>query len=299
MKKSFFLFFLTFPFKALAASCCGGGFSVPALILGDDKAQLTSTYSYAQVSDDVLSTGRWLKRDDKNQTQTLKLEGAVLFSESLQGGFSLPILSKTADATPTSQGIGDIGLYLGHETFPETTYSRWKPKGVAFLQINLPTSPSIYDFSAKNSNESRGRGFYSLGAGVALTKTWIIWDANLSAEVHRSISRSVNNDALGGAIELLPGWGLSQTIGLGWNYKDLRLGGSIVYFYEDAIESRGGTSSEGAMQRNFTASLSASYMVDSESAVTASYSDQALLGDPTNSSLSKTINVSYQKRWPR
>ncbi|NUN07341.1 MAG: serine protease spb1 [Bdellovibrio sp.] len=299
MKKLFFLFILAVPFKTFAASCCGGGFSVPALILGDDKAQLTSTYSYANVSDDVLSDGRWLKRDDKNLTQTLKLEGALLLSESLQGGFGLPVLSKTAESTPASQGIGDIALYLGHETFPETSYSRWKPKGVTFIQINLPTSPSIYDFSAGNSNESRGKGFYSVGAGVALTKSWVTWDANFSAEIHRSFARAVNNEALGGTIELLPGWGSSQTVGLGWNYKDLRLGGSVVYFYEDAIESRGGTSSDGAMQRNFTASLSASYMLGQESALTASYSDQALLGDPTNSSLSKTINVSYQKRWPR
>lgn len=299
MKHIILFFILTASLETFAASCCGGGFSVPALILGDDKAQITSSYSYSNVSDEVRSNGRWIKRDDNNLTQTLKIEGALLFSDSLQGGFSLPVIAKTAESTPTSQGIGDVALYLGHETFPETSYSRWKPKGVTFLQINLPTSPSIYDLSASHANESRGRGFYSLGAGVALMKSWVVWDINFSAEVHRSFARSVTNDALGGAIELIPGWGFSQTLGIGWNYKDLRLGGSVVSFYEDAIEARGGTSSQGAIQKNFTAGLSASYMLDQESAVTASYSDQALLGDPTNTSLSKTINVSYQKRWPR
>lgn len=282
-----------------AASCCGGGFSVPALILGDDKAQVTGTYSYSQVSEDVLQNGKWLRRSDNNLTQTLKLEGALLLSEEWQSGFTLPVITKSADTSSSSSGLGDISLYAGHETFPEKSYSPWKPKGVTFLQLTVPTSPSVYDGSALTANESRGRGFYSLGAGLALMKAWRVWDANFTAEVHRSFSRDVSSAAYGGDVEVQPGWGTSQTFGIGWNRGDYRCGAALSHLFEKAIRIRGATSSDGADQRNFTFTVSGSYMVNLESAVTLSYNDQSLIGNPVNSSLSKTWNLSYQQRWPR
>lgn len=299
MRALLFFLSLTTTSSAIAASCCGGGFSIPALILGDDRAQITSTYSYSNVSDDVLGNGRWLKRNDENLSQTLKLEGATLLSDSWQGGFSLPLINKSAVGLESSSGIGDVSLYLGHESFPETSYSPWKPKGLTFIQLTLPTSPSIYDISATNSNESRGRGFYSLGAGVALVKSWNAWDVHWSAEVHHSFSRHVSNSSMGENIVATPGLGHSQSAGLGWNKKDFRVGTALSYMHEDPIRIEGGTSSEGAAQRNFTLALSGSYMLNMESAVTASYNDQSLIGNPSNSSLSKSINISYQTRWPR
>nr|WP_295906239.1 serine protease spb1 [uncultured Bdellovibrio sp.] len=292
--------FLTFLSSASwAASCCGGGFSIPALILGDDKAQITSSYSYSSVSDDVLSSGRWLKRGDNNLSQTLKLEGAVLISESMQAGFSLPVMTKSADGSADSSGLGDAALYFGHETFPEKGYSKWKPKGVTFLQLTLPTGTSIYDATATTANESRGRGFYSLGAGLALLKSWKVWDANWSSEVHRSFSKNTSSASYGGNIEVTPGWGTSHTLGVGWNHGDYRVGSSLSFLYEEAIQIRGTTNSDGAAQKNFTLGISGSYMLNLESAVTVSYADQSLIGNPVNSSLSKTINLSYQQRWPR
>lgn len=299
MKIALLLFFSLIGFEVHAASCCGGGFSIPALILGDDKAQFTGTYSYSQITDDVLSSGKWLRRDDGNLTQTLKLEGASLISDTFQAGFSLPVLTKSMDNSSNGSGIGDVSLYLGHESFPETSYSAWKPKGVTFLQVTLPTSPSIYDTSSGTSTDIRGHGFYSLGVGVALLKAWRVWDANFSAEVHKSFARDISNASYGGDIEVTPGWGTSQTLGLGWNYGNYRLGSFLTYLYEDAIRIRGATASEGTAQRNFTGGLVGSYLLNMESAVTMSYADQSLIGNPVNSSLSKTINLSYQQRWPR
>lgn len=299
MKIAVYLLFFLFHTSTWAASCCGGGFSIPALILGDDKAQVTSTYSYSQVSDDVLDNEKWLRRHDDNLTQTLKLEGALLISDESQVGLSLPLITKSAQNAQSAGGVGDLSLYFGHESFPEKSYSSWRPKGVTFLQLTLPTSPSIYDSSAMTSTDIRGRGFYSLGAGVALLKAWKVWDFNLSAEIHRAFSREVSNASYGGNIEVKPGWGTSQTLGAGWNYGDLRLGGSLAFLYEDPIQIRGSTNSDGSPQKNFTLGLSGSYMVNMESAVTVSYSDQSLIGAPVNSSLSKTINLSYQQRWPR
>ncbi|KYG65030.1 serine protease spb1 [Bdellovibrio bacteriovorus] len=299
MKYFVFVLILFSGSLSLAASCCGGSFSFPALILADDKAQVTSTYSYAQVSDEVLANGKWLRRQDGNLAQTLKLEGASLVSDSLQAGFSIPVMMKSADNSSDSSGVGDISLYLGHETFPERTYSRWKPKGLTFLQVTLPTSPSIYDSSITTATDIRGRGFYSLGGGVALMKAWATWDANYNGEIHYSLPRTISNEAYGGDVEVKPGFGTTQTVGLGWNRGDYRVGSALTYLYEDAIRLSGATSSDGTAQRNFTLGFSGSYMINLASAVTVSYSDQSWIGNPVNSSLSKTFNISYQQRWPR
>ncbi|MGE9744102.1 serine protease spb1 [Bdellovibrio bacteriovorus] len=282
----------------LAASCCGGSFSFPALILGDDRAQITGTLSQSEITDDVLASGKWIRRKDDNRAQMIKLEGAVLFSDSLQGGFSLPMHSKNSSTSNTSSGLGDVSLYLGHETFPELTYSVWKPRGVTFLQMTAPTSPSIYD-SALNASDIRGRGFYSLGAGLALIKAWKVWDFNFSSEIHKSFARTASGEAYNGEATIRPGWGTTQSLGLGWNRGDFRLGSSLAFLYEEPIAISGSTSSNGHAQKNFTLSIAGSYMINLESAVTVSYADQSLIGNPVNSSLSNTINLSYQQRWPR
>lgn len=281
-----------------SASCCGGSFSVPSLILGDDKAQVTSSLATSQVSDDVLSSGKWLRRQDQNSSQTFKLEGAFLLNDQWQAGFVLPLITKSMATVQTQSGMGDTSLYLGHESFPESSYSRWRPRGVSFLQIVFPTSPSVYEAEGTESTDIRGRGFYSLGMGVALTKAWKIWDLNFNSEAHYALPRTFHA-ASKTEIEVHPGWGFSQTWGAGWNHGDFRLGGNLTFMYEQPIRTVVVTESTSAEQRNFTLALAGSYMITADSAVTAAYSDQSLIGTPLNSSLSKTINLSYQQRWPR
>ncbi len=258
---------------------------------------MTGTLSQAEVTDEALVNGQWLRRSDDNKSQTLKLESAVLLADRWQTGVSLPLINKEAANNPTESGVGDISLYLGHETFRELTYSKWKPRGVTFLQLTVPTGPSIYD--SNRPTEIRGRGFYSLGGGLALTKVWRVWDMNFSAETHYSFARSAAGAAFNGKAEVTPGWGASQTAGLGWNKKDLRLGTSLGFHYEAPIEISGSMTSQGQQQKAFVLAFSGSYMLNTESAFTFGYNDQTLIGNPVNASLSKTFTLSYQHRWPR
>lgn len=287
---------------SFAASCCGGGFSFPALILGDDKAQITSSLSTATVSDDVLNNGFWIHRRDNNSAQIFKLEGAALISDRFQFGASVPLVYKSNEIHSSASGVGDVSLFLGHESFPERTFSRYTPKGVSFLQLQLPTSPSIYDSSAETANESRGRGFYSLGAGIALIKSLRVWDFNYTGELHYSFAKKVDSMTLGGTTRLKPGFGTSHALGAGWNKGPYRVGFAASMLFEEAIEALGlnhALNSLGSSQQSFTGTLLASYMPSMESAWTLSYADQTLLGNPSNTSLTKTINISYQQRWPR
>lgn len=295
--KSIFLSLLLISSQAFAGSCCGGKLSFPALILGEERSQFTGSISQSTISDEVLSSGKWIRRHDNNVSQNFKFDAAAFIDEYWQAGVSIPVMEKSARSSSTSQGLGDVALFLGHVTFPEQTYSFWEPRGITFLQLTLPTGTSIYDENINEATEIRGRGFYSLGGGLILKKSWVTWDANLSIELHRSFSRKANNSSYAGDTDVNPGWGLSQSLGVGWNYGDWRVGTAVSSLYEEAINISGATTSEGTEQQQFTASLSGSYMLTTQSALSVNYSDQSLLGRPLNTSLAKSINIVYQQRF--
>jgi hypothetical protein len=253
----------------------------------------------SNISDDVLSSGKWIRRKDGNLATTYKAEGATLLSDSWQAGFSIPCIEKNANNLDRKQGFGDISLSLAHDTFPELLYSKWKPKGVTFLQLTIPSSPSVYDTESFSSLSVRGRGFVSIGLGVALTKNWNKFDGQFNLGLHRAMPRKFNSEAYGGKIEVIPAWGSSANVGVGINSEKWRIGSLLSFNYEDAIRVNGALNSEGSVQRIYGLTFSSSYMINDESSASLSFADQSLIGSPLNSALSKTINFSLQHRWPR
>lgn len=281
-----------------AAACCGGGFAVPSLITGDDKALITTTYINSKIDTDVFSNGVWQKRSDSDVTQTYKIEGAHIFKDVFQYGFSLPLQTRerSGGLGGDSTGLGDAALQLGYEYLPDWDYHPWRPKGVGFLTLTLPTGKSIYESDDALGLDSRGRGFWALGIGSALVKSWTRWDLNSTFEIHRSFEKQVNTAQLDGKIK--PGTGGSLALGAGYNFKNLRLGSSIAWTYEDAIRMEN-ENSLGSAQRAATGTLLASYLFLDNWAGTVSYADQTWFGSPTNTSLAKNFSLSIQKRWPR
>lgn len=281
----------------MAAACCGGGFAIPSLITGDDKAQLTTSYSYSKIDTDVFTNGIWQKRTSDDVSGIYKIEGAHIFADRYQAGFSLPIQTRTLQGAQggTSTGLGDVSGQLGYEYLPDWNYNPWRPRGIGFISITLPTGKSIYE--SENGLDSRGRGFFALGAGTTLTKTWTSWDANASFEVHKSFDKVVSNSQNLGNI--MPGFGNTFSMGAGYSIGDLRLGSNLAWFHEDAINVEGTISSQGNSQRYAAASATANYLFKDNWAGAISYTDQTVLGEPTNAALSKSVQISIQKRWLR
>jgi hypothetical protein len=284
--------------KARAAACCGGGFAAPSIIAGDDKAQLTTSYSATEVViDNVDSQGIWRKWDTHQQVQTFKIEGAHVFWDRFQAGLSIPVIQRSRDSLNYS-GLGDVSTSLGYEYLPDWDYNPFRPKGIGFLQLTLPTGKSKAD-SDVGGLDSRGNGFWALGMGTLLTKTWARFDSFTSLELHQSFGKQVSNSQFSGKLE--PGYGGNLGIGLGYNVKDYRFGSSITWTYEDAVKtnSNSGTSNDGSIERYATGVLSASYMASDEWSGTFSYSDQTLFGSPVNTSLGRGVALQIQRRWGR
>lgn len=274
---------------------------MPSLITGDDKATMTTSFSQGQVDTDVTADNIWIKRsDDKLTTKTLKIDGAMIFNDRFQAGASIPFQMRSQSHVSDenqSSGLGDISGLVGYEYLPDWDYNPWRPKGVGFLTLTLPTGKSIQESETISGIDSRGRGLWAIGVGTTLTKSWTHIDANSTFEVHRAFNKDVHNSQMDGTLK--PGYGSSFGVGAGYNVKDFRVGTSLTWTYEDAINVDGANSSTGSVERFATAALQTSYVFDQGWAGTVSYADQTLMGSPIRTTLSKVWSLSIQKRWAR
>jgi hypothetical protein len=285
-----------FPASAHAAACCGGGFGLPSIIAGDDKAQLGSSYSFSEVSvDNVDSRGIWRKWDEHQRVQTLKIEGAHLLSDRWQAGLTLPIIRRSFSGQ-TYSGLGDISSSLAFEYLPDWDYNPIRPKGIGFIQITAPTGKSKSE-SEIGGLDSRGNGFWAIGIGTILSKSIRSFDVFLTAEGHRSFKKEFSNSQVRGTLN--PGLGGSLGLGGGFNLKSWRLGTSISWAYEDPVKVRGTLNFDPSLERYATGVMALSYMPSDEWASTLTYSDQTLFGSPVNTSLARTVALQIQRRWGR
>lgn len=299
MKPLFLLFLSSFGFfhgsVAQAAACCGGGFAAPALLIGDDRAQFSSSFSFTEVViDNVDAQGFWRTRDEHQKVQTLRLEGARLLSDRWQLGASVPLIQRQY-AGQNHAGFGDIAMNLGYEYLPDWSYNPYRPKGLGYLQITAPTGKSRAE--SETGLDSRGQGFWALGLGTVLTKSWGRWDAFSSVEVHRSFAKDFANSQVQGTLK--PGWGSTFGGGGGYNLKKWRYGASVLWTYEDPIEMEPRGWAQSSVERYATTSLVASYLPNDDWSGSLSYTDQTLLGEPVNTSLGKGVLLQVQRRWGR
>lgn len=283
---------------AKAAACCGGGFATPAIISSDDKAQLTSSISNTEVIvDNVDSNGVWRSWDTHQKIQTLKIEAAHIFWDRYQAGFSIPVIQRSRKNQNYS-GLGDTSASLGYEYLPDWNYNPWRPKGIGYLQLTFPTGKSRAD-SEVGGLDSRGNGFWAFALGTLLTKSWSRFDSYLSFDIHRSLGKEISNSQFSGKLE--PGFGGNLGVGLGYNFKEYRIGSGITWTYEDPIQttSNSGSIDNGFVERYATAIMNISYLASDEWSGTFSYTDQTLFGAPVNTSLGRGVLLQLQRRWGR
>lgn len=298
MIRRFFLLFFSVGalggLEARGAACCGGGSSAPALILGDDRAILTTSYALARVTDDVGSDGLWRRRDGRDLGETFRIDAAHIFADRWQAGAGLPITRRTRGSEQAT-GAGDLSATLGYEYLPEWEYHPFRPRGMGFLQLIAPTGKSIYD--SESPLDARGRGFWSMGAGTVLTKISGPWDLAATLEYHRASARS--STIAGAPATLRPGFGGRAELAAGWSAGPWRLGAALAGLREDAVAVEGPIPSAGAEQRLATGTLTASYAFPGEWSATLAFADQTAFGAPSSTSLEKSFAVSLQKRWLR
>src|SRR5690606_35595419 len=123
----------------------------------------------------------------------------------------------------------DIGLLVGYEYLPDWNYNPWRPRGIGYVSLSIPTGRSVYQSTDKWGLDASGKGLWGLGIGTALIKAWGIWDVGFQGEVHRFFSRTFENSQ--GNYRVQPGFGTSAIFQGGVSFSlpviglDSRLGG--------------------------------------------------------------------------
>jgi hypothetical protein len=288
---------LFLPHLAQASACCGGNFSGPALITGDDQNQFSPSLTYSRIDTDVESSGLWRKRSEPETVKSLSLQASHVFWDRWQAGLGIPVLQRSRGVF-TESGIGDVSANLGYEYWNDWDYHPIRPKGIGYLQLIAPSGKSIDESDSRYQLDVQGRGFWALGIGTVLTKTFTRWDAFSSFDLHRSFEK--NASTAQGPTRLKPGWGGSASLGAGFHFENFRLGSSLSWNYEDPVDTESATfSSEGSPQRFVTAAASLTWILENEWSFTAQYADQGLIGSPVNTTLSQSVSLQLQKRWLR
>lgn len=282
--------------KTWSAACCGGGSGGPALIQGDQSIQIMSQFSSTDVIvSSVDSQGFWRDSVDPLEVRTFQLEVAALMSDRWQGGLILPLIERKSNRVD-SKGLGDISLITGYEFLNSWTYNPLIPKGIFYQRIILPTGKSKVE-SELGGLDSRGNGFLSLGLGVSLSKSWSRWDGFANLEIRRSFPKSFERGGSRGQIE--PGWGGHLTLQSGYTLGKFRGGAGLMWNYEDPLRLAGDIDSQGSIERYGTGIVSLSYFRNDDWTFQGSYSDQTLIGSPINTSLGRTVSLSFQRQWLR
>jgi len=288
---------------SLAAPCCGGSSALPSLITGDDRAQVSASLTQSQVIGDAPSQGLPVFRGegDNESSQTLRFDGAYRFADAdaWQAGLGVPLTRRSREFGPRQTdraGLGDLTADVAYEILPELSYSAWKPKGFVFVDLTAPTSPSIYDAKAPYLVDARGRGFFSLGAGLVFIKTVQSFDFNFISELHRSFARSFELQD-GSHITAEPGWGGSLTLGGGYNLENFRFGLSLSPVYEDPITTSGDLNSKSSSQLVWNTTAQVGYLISTEWSASFNYTDQTLMGPVRNVTLSRSFSLLCQRRW--
>lgn len=281
--------------EAFCAACCGGGASLPNLITGDFKAQMTMSASNSAVTHSVDEGGHYKKRDKNSRevSESLTLMGAYQFDDLWQVGVSLPIKKntyKTNNDTETSSGLGDLKLQLAYEFLPEYSYSRWKPRGFIFIQHTFNNAKSTHEVSKEHGTDALGAGFHTSSLGFSLVKIKRNFDFSFMAEYHKGQKRSFKSE--GQKFDVDPGAGHSMLFGLGYSPQNgsLRYGMNIVQSIENKIKTSGDVESKSAGKESTELGANLGYMVGDNSLV-LSYTDQSFFGMGKNISSTKVISL--------
>lgn len=292
---------LLFASSAHAAPCCAGNAAAPAIISGDEQAQLSVLVSHSSVIGEVEGEGEpvFWNGDQHVVTQTVRVDGAILLSDRWQLGAMIPMVQQDVQSSGvgnTGTALGDIRLNAAYEALPEWSYSSWKPRGYVFAQLIVPTGNSVYDSTDLGMVDAAGNGFYTVALGSLLVKRWSSWDASFVPEVHYGFRRRFSEEG----ITVNPGVGASALLGGGWSRGAFRVGARVQPQYSAPKQTTTDAGqSMSIYQFAWNAGVDLTYMASDEWSITGSYTDQTLVGPAVNTQLSRTFALMLQRRWDR
>ncbi|WP_417336006.1 hypothetical protein [Halobacteriovorax marinus] len=297
MKRVILSFFIQV--NIYAAACCGGSSAIPSLITGDNNSQFSLSQSMGTVVGRTYEKNRNVFYTDNKEykTFTTSLKGAHLITPLFQVGAGVSLVSKdNRDGTTkeTKTLLGDTDLSLAYEYLPETFYSVWKPRGFVYLKHIFPTGKSNFETDTRLLTDVSGKGQHISSLGFVFTKIFRSIDWQIYNEFKYLHQESISNK------EISHSYGDTQGLSFGYSPNNgairTQLGLSRHHFQEkDILINNVNQVSNREEYYDFEVGLN--YMIN-DSTYSLTYSDQTIFGPTENTTLSRTISISWLERWP-
>ncbi len=297
MKKLILLFFIQA--SSFGAACCGGSSAIPSLITGDNEAQFSLAQSYGKVIGRTYSKNRnvFYANNKDYKTLTTSFKGAYLITPLLQIGGGLSILKKDNSESSIEESetlLGDSDLSIGYEFLPETFYSVWKPRGFVYFKQVFPTGKSNYETKTSLLTDVSGKGQYSSALGLVFTKIYKSVDWQIFGEYRYLYSEEINDTSISHST----GDALGYSVGYSPNNGAIRISHGVTRNHFSDKEIQVNNSNQNSSREEYwDFELGLGYMIN-DSTFSISYVDQTFLGSTENTTLSRTLSISWLERWP-
>lgn len=311
------LLFVFAPLLGHTSSCCGGGTALPSIITGFHKLQTTVTGSYGDIIGDAESVegidaestnGYFLRPEGNSETsKTVAVSAAYQLNDYWQLNAATSVVQRDrtiGDLTNSSTGLGDVKLGAAWEFLPELTYTKFKPRGFLYANVQLPTAPSVYDAKGDLKSDARGEGQYSLAIGTAFLKIIGSFDYLASATYRYRLPREFNNGddvasgIAGQTIDVGASSVLEASIGAGYSFSfPLRLGLTAGPRYTSSYSvAVAGSEGETDYRLVWDAAFTTSYLFGEDFMLAVTYLDQTVLGPARNTTLERRGSLILQRR---
>lgn len=287
------------PRAARAMPCCSGGSSSATLMTSQEKAQVSLSLVENRVMGDVDSDGQAVYRnsDDQDVQQIFSLSVSKSFFERLQAGIRVPMVMTTRQGQSQTT-LGDLGLTIGYEWFPEFRYKQVPTKSFVYLTQSVPTGQSILDSTGGPSQVS-GTGFYTTGVGIhAYQRISKRWDMSFNFETRASLpGQQQSNERSAQSVQssqtVRPGIELNPALGFSFFLIPNRW--RAGYRLSPNYRAPGTLRPESLA---WDSQVDTSYGFD-QTSLRVSYLDQTWMGPALNTTLSRSILFTWTQAWER
>lgn len=281
------------------AACCGGSSAIPSLITGDNQSQFSLSQSMGKVIGRTYQRDRSVFYNDSKdyKTFTTSIKGAYLLGPLLQIGGGISLLSKDNSEGTVSESktlIGDTDISVAYEYLPETFYSVWKPRGFIYFKHVFPTGKSNFETNTSLLTDVSGKGQHISSLGLVFSKIFRSIDWQLYSEFKYLYDEEVNGKNISSSL------GDTQGLNIGYSPNNGAVRTSIGlsrHHFEDKEIVVNNSTQNSSREEYWDFELGLAYMVN-DSTYSLSYTDQTLFGSTENTTLSRTISISWLERWP-
>jgi hypothetical protein len=286
--------------ELLAGSCCGGGGTGVDIMLGDTKSVFRTKYSDETILADTNNKFiNYRVQDEVESIRSLNLSYSYRLSELTQLGINIPVIEKTRQINnerKSLSGIGDPSINYAYEFLPEYTRNPYISQAFIFSQLSIPSSPSIFTTKRTDTLDTRGSGHekYTIGTIFTKRKNWgmTTFQSTISYRPGKKFDNSQlsnqniqTKDSLDYSLAINQSYDLSDQLAVNIGVSKSYIGNKTTSVFKGNRQS--------SFKTPFTTSID--YSKD-DLTILLSYTDDFVIGDSTNSTLSKTVTIGLIRR---